>query len=75
MSLRRRKITDYLQGRDWVLRSEIQRAALSGNVSAKAMDVVLQAMLADGHLSQKDEPRAGAVTTTKKLYRLVRQHG
>ena len=75
VSLRRRKITDYLQGRDWVLRSEIQRAALSGNVSAKAMDVVLQAMLADGHLSQKDEPRAGAVTTTKKLYRLVRQHG
>ena len=70
VSLRRRKITDYLQGRDWVLRSEIQRAALGGSVAVKEMDVVLQAMLADGHLSQKEEFRDGGVKTTKKLYKL-----
>ncbi|MBK5966998.1 hypothetical protein CCR95_23745 [Thiocystis minor] len=66
---RRRKLRDYLAGRDWVIRSEILSRALGGKVTANDLNGVLQAMLADGEIEQKQEARGGAATNTKTFYR------
>ena len=67
----RRKITDYLTGREWVLRSELYSKALSKRADAKELDIALQGLLADNRIEKRTEGRGGSAPNTKTLYRII----
>lgn len=67
----RRKITDYLTGREWVLRSELYSKALAKRADAKELDIALQGLLADNRIEKRTEGRNGSAPNTKTLYRII----